>query len=64
MQRDPAFKTDILQPIEILGVEALTPATMTIRARLTTQPVQQWRVGREFNRRMKRRFEELGISVA
>jgi small conductance mechanosensitive channel len=64
MQQDPGFKTDILQPIEILGVEALTPATMTIRARLTTQPVQQWRVGREFNRRMKRRFDELGISVA
>lgn len=64
MQQDPGFKADILQPIEILGVEALTPATMTIRARLTTQPVQQWRVGREFNRRMKKRFEELGISTA
>jgi moderate conductance mechanosensitive channel len=64
MEHDPGFQADILQPIEILGVEALTPATMTIRARLTTRPVQQWRVGREFNRRMKKRFDELGISVA
>jgi small conductance mechanosensitive channel len=64
MQLDPEFKEDILQPIEILGVETLTAATMTIRARLTTRAVQQWRVGREFNRRMKKRFDELGISAA
>jgi small-conductance mechanosensitive channel len=64
MQLDPEFKEDILQPIEILGVETLTAANMTIRARLTTRAVQQWRVGREFNRRMKKRFDELGISAA
>jgi small conductance mechanosensitive channel len=64
MQLDPEFKEDILQPIEILGVETLTAATMTIRARLTTRAVQQWRIGREFNRRMKMRFDELGISAA
>ena len=64
MQQDPEFKEDILQPIEILGIETLTAATMTIRARLTTRAVQQWRVGREFNRRMKKRFDELQISPA
>jgi small conductance mechanosensitive channel len=64
MQLDPEFKEDILQPIEILGVETLTATTMTICARLTTRAVQQWRVGREFNRRMKKRFEELEISAA
>ncbi len=64
MQKDPAFQEDILQPVEILGVETLTAATMTIRARLTTRAVEQWRVGREFNRRMKKRFDELGISAA
>jgi moderate conductance mechanosensitive channel len=64
MQLDPEFKEDILQPIEILGVETLTAANMMIRARLTTRAVQQWRVGREFNRRMKKRFDELGISAA
>jgi len=64
MQHDPAFQEDILQPIEILGVEALTASSMTIRARLTTRAVQQWRVGREFNRRMKKCFDELGISAA
>jgi small conductance mechanosensitive channel len=37
---------------------------MTIKARLTTRAMRQWRIGREFNRRMKKRFEELNISPA
>jgi len=34
-----------------------------IRARLTTKPIKQWEVGREFNRRMKHKFDELGIEI-
>jgi small conductance mechanosensitive channel len=31
--------------------------------RIKTQPIQQWRVAREMNRRIKKRFEELGIEI-
>jgi small conductance mechanosensitive channel len=34
-----------------------------IKARTTTRPIEQWRVGREFNRRMKQRFDELDIEI-
>jgi small conductance mechanosensitive channel len=64
LQKDEAFGADILQPIEILGVDAVTATTFTVKARLTTRAMKQWRVGREFNRRMKKRFDELGIAVA
>jgi small conductance mechanosensitive channel len=64
MQKDPELGEDILQPIEVLGVDALAAATMIIKARLTTRPMRQFRVGREFNRRMKKRFDELGIAAA
>ena len=64
MQKDSELGEDILQPIEVLGVDALAAATMTIKARLTTRPMRQFRVGREFNRRMKKRFDELGIAAA
>jgi len=64
MQKDPSYAEDILQPLEILGVETVGPTTMTIKARLTTRAMRQWRIGREFNRRMKKRFDELGIAAA
>jgi len=64
MQKDAELAEDILQPIEVLGVDALAAASMTIKARLTTRPMRQFRVGREFNRRMKKRFDELGIAAA
>ena len=64
MQKDAELGEDILQPIEVLGVDMLAAASMTIKARLTTRPMRQFRVGREFNRRMKKRFDELGIAAA
>lgn len=36
---------------------------MVIRARTKTVPIRQWAVAREFNRRLKRRFDELGIEI-
>jgi moderate conductance mechanosensitive channel len=63
MQMDSRYADDILQPIEILGVDAVGAATITVKARLTTRAIRQWRVGREFNRRMLKRFGELGIAA-
>lgn len=58
---DPQFAPLILEPLEMLGVDQFTASAMIVRARLKTQPGQQVRVGRELNRRLKRRFDELGI---
>jgi moderate conductance mechanosensitive channel len=63
MQQDASYADDILQPIEILGVDAVGAATITVKARLTTRAIKQWRVGRKFNRRMLKRFDELGIAA-
>jgi moderate conductance mechanosensitive channel len=63
MQKDSRYADDILQPIEILGVDAVGPTTITIKARFTTRATKQWRVGREFNRRMLKRFDELRIAA-
>ena len=61
LRADPAFGPDILQPIEIMGVDQFADSAVVIRARTTTKPIQQWRVGREFNRRLKQRFDERDI---
>lgn len=63
MRNDPEFNNDILGPIEILGLDQFANSAVIIRARTTTLPSKQWRVGREFNRRIKKKFDELNIEI-
>jgi small-conductance mechanosensitive channel len=61
---DPAFKATISRPFELLGVDKLGPTGATLKARVTTEPQAQWRVGREYNRRLKVAFEAAGMGAA
>ncbi len=63
LRNDPDFKDDIIAPIEVLGVDQFASSSVIIKARTTTMPLKQWRIGREFNRRIKKRFDELGIEI-
>lgn len=63
MRDDATFGPKILEPLEVLGVDKFADSAVIIKARIKTRPIQQWSVGREFNRRMKRRFDELGIEM-
>jgi small conductance mechanosensitive channel len=63
MRQDENFKNLILEPIEILGVDAFADSAVIIKARIKTRPIKQWDVGREFNRRMKYKFDEHGIEI-
>ncbi len=63
LEKDPEFKDDILEPLEILGVDKFDDSAVVIKARITTQPIKQWRVAREFNRRMKKVFDERNIEI-
>jgi small-conductance mechanosensitive channel len=63
MQNDPNYKKDILEPLEIMGVDQFADSAVIIKARITTKPIRQWAVGREFNRRMKKAFDQRGIEI-
>lgn len=63
MRADPVFSLDMLEPIDIQGVDAFAESAVIIKARLKTRPLQQWIVGREFNRRMKKAFDAAGIEI-
>jgi len=63
LRSDPEYAGDIIEPIEILGLDRFADSAVVVRARLTTRPIKQWRVGREFNRRMKKAFDERGIEI-
>jgi moderate conductance mechanosensitive channel len=63
LQGDAAFKDDILAPVEVVGLDRFADSAIIIKARLKTKPSKQWRVGREFNRRLKKKFDELNIEI-
>ena len=63
LREDPDFKNDILEPLEILGLDKFADSAVIIKARTKTVPIRQWAVGREFNRRLKKRFDELDIEI-
>jgi small-conductance mechanosensitive channel len=60
---DPEYAPFIKEPIEVLGVDQFADSAVIIKARIKTEPIKQWMVGRELNRRFKRRFDELGIEI-
>jgi small conductance mechanosensitive channel len=61
MRQEPRWRPVIRDDLDVMGVDKLGDAGVTLRVRLKTEPAQRWAVGREMNRRIKRRFEELGI---
>lgn len=63
MRQEPQYRRDMLEPIEIMGVDRFEDSAVIVRARLKTRPIQQWRVGREYNRRLKKAFDERGIEI-
>jgi small conductance mechanosensitive channel len=63
LRADPAYAADILEPLEMLGVDQFGDSAVMIKCRIKTQPSQQWRVGREMNRRIKKTFDERGIEM-
>jgi moderate conductance mechanosensitive channel len=63
LYKDEAFKNIILEPMEVLGVDAFGDSAVVIRARVKTKPIQQWTVGREYRRRLKKAFDEKNIEI-
>jgi len=63
MQSEDEWRDRILEPLEELGVDSFGDSAVMIKARIKTRPIQQWSVGREFNRRIKKRFDAEGIEM-
>lgn len=61
LAEDESFGKLVLEPPQVLGVEALTDSQVTIRMLTKTVPFKQWEVARELRRRIKTRFDREGI---
>ena len=63
MRQDSYFKKLILDDLEMLGVDKFADSAVVIKFRMKTLPIKQWEVMREFRRRLKNKFDELGIEI-
>ena len=62
LEREEPYRSLILAPIEVMGMDRLGERGITIKARIKTLPSQQAVVGRELNRRVKSQLEAAEIS--
>ncbi len=63
MRQDPDINAGILSELQILGLIELGDSSVVVRTRFKTQPFLRWRLERDFRRRIKNRFDELGIEI-
>jgi small-conductance mechanosensitive channel len=63
LAEDVTFSKLVLEPPQVLGVEALAESQVTVRMLAKTLPLKQWDVARELRRRIKARFDREGIQI-
>lgn len=63
LKNDEVFKILILDPIEIFGLNTFGDSALVVKGRIKTKPGEQWRVMREYNKRLKAEFDKKGIEI-
>ena len=61
--QESVWRSKIIDPPEVLGIDELEHSGMLIRIWIKTEPLQQWAVSREFRRRLKLRMEKEGLAI-
>jgi moderate conductance mechanosensitive channel len=63
MRREPEFKPLMRGDLDLWGVDKFDGATVTVVGQIECTDSGRWPVQREFNRRMKNRFQKLGVDI-
>ncbi len=63
IQKEPEYRDDILSDPVMLGVDKFGDAAVTIKFVLKTRGNRMWPVKRELLRRIKNKFDEVGIQI-
>ncbi|SFM63604.1 Small-conductance mechanosensitive channel [Bradyrhizobium sp. Rc3b] len=64
MRREPEFRPLIRGDLDLWGIDKVDGAMVSIVGQIRCTEAGRWPVQREFNRRMKLRFQQNGIDVA
>jgi small conductance mechanosensitive channel len=63
IKQDPEWGVKIVGDLEVFGVNNLGDSSVDVRVRLKTRPLMHWGVRREFLRRTKKLFDEVGVEI-
>ncbi|MBN1995993.1 mechanosensitive ion channel family protein [candidate division KSB1 bacterium] len=63
LRQDENFQKDIMEDIEVFGLDQFADSAIVIKARIKTKPGSQWKVRREFNKRVKATFDRENIEI-
>ncbi len=63
MKDSKEYGNNMIQDMEIFGVNQLADSAVIIKGRLKTQPGAQWSIGRAFLARVKKAFDAEGIEI-
>ncbi|OAF04927.1 small-conductance mechanosensitive channel [Bradyrhizobium centrolobii] len=64
MRREPEFRAAIRGDLDLWGIDKVDGAMVSIVGQIRCTDSGRWPVQREFNRRMKLRFQQAGIEIA
>jgi small-conductance mechanosensitive channel len=64
MRKEPEYEAVMRSDLNLWGVDQVDGLMVTIVGKINCTDSGRWAVQREFNRRMKRRFQEEGIQIA
>jgi moderate conductance mechanosensitive channel len=64
MRKEPEYRQAIRGDLELWGVDKVDGTMASIVGQIRCTDSGRWPVQREFNRRMKRRFQECGVEIA
>lgn len=63
LREEPEYGSLILEDMEMLGVDELGESAVVIRFVVKTRPLKNWLIRRELLRRIKNKFDQLGIEI-
>lgn len=63
MRAEDEFRDEILGPLEVLGVDNYGESSIDVKLYVETQPGEQWRIGRELRKRIKKAYDRAGVSI-
>jgi small-conductance mechanosensitive channel len=64
MRQEPEFAHLIRADLDLWGVDKIDGAQATLVGQIPCTDAGRWKVQREFNRRVKQRFQREGIAIA
>ena len=63
MKADSEFGQYMLDQVEVLGLDDFADSAIMIKVTVKTKPMHQWRIKREYQRRLKIAFDEKNIEI-